>query len=121
MAAHAAEPRRPKLCSEMMQARALTEGKTWPGTCSVSLMRGEQDNVHRKREESRALIALAQPGTDAPAERVRPLATFIAQMLACRARLPDFRLNRRAPPTAAAAHYGAAPTEPPPRRFERVL
>jgi hypothetical protein len=84
-------------------------------------MRAEQDGVHRKREDSRALVAVEQHGTGASREAVRPLATFIAQMLACRARLPDFRLHRRAQPTVAAAHYGAPPTPLPPSRFERVL
>jgi hypothetical protein len=84
-------------------------------------MREEQDSLNRKPDVSRALIALEQHGTAGPGGAVRPLATFIAQMLACRGRLPDFRLHRRAPPTEAAAHYGAAPTLPAPRRFERVL
>jgi hypothetical protein len=83
-------------------------------------MREEQDSPDRKPDVSRALVALEHHGTAAPGGTVRPLATFIAQMLACRARLPDFRLHRRAPPIEAAAHYGAAPA-PPPRRFERVL
>jgi hypothetical protein len=82
-------------------------------------MREEQDSPDRKPDVSRALVTLEHHGTAAPNGTVRPLATFIAHMLACRARLPDFRLHRRAPPTEAAAHYGAAPA--PPRRFERVL
>jgi hypothetical protein len=84
-------------------------------------MREEQDSLNRKPDVSRALVAVEHPGTTVAGGTVRPLATFIAQMLACRGRLPDFRLHRRAPPTEAAAHYGAAPVLPAPRRFERVL
>jgi hypothetical protein len=81
----------------------------------------EQDDLHPKQEPSRALVPVEPEGEAARSGAVRPLATFIAQMLACRARLPDFRLNRRAPPTEAAAHYEAAPAVPQPHRFERVL
>jgi hypothetical protein len=83
-------------------------------------MSGSRDDVHHESPASRALVPLARE-EGARAGCVRPLATFIAQMLACRERLPDFRAHRRAPPTDAAARYGAAPAPSQPSRIERIL
>jgi hypothetical protein len=84
-------------------------------------MSEEQDDLHPKQEPSRALVPVEPEGEAARSGAARPLATFIAQMLACRARLPDFRVHRRAEAPDAAALYGAAPVLSRPRQFERVL
>ncbi len=78
------------------------------------------DDVNLKAEASRALVPLAREES-ARAGIVRPLATFVAQVLACREGLPDFRLHRRAQPPDAAARYAEAPMSPPPSRVERKL
>ena len=84
-------------------------------------MSDEPEGVHRKPEPSRALIPVEGARESAPGGAIRPLATFIAQMLACRATVPDFRQHRRAEPTAAAASYAAAHDVRRRGRFERML
>jgi hypothetical protein len=84
-------------------------------------MSEEPDSVHPKPEPSRALIPVGGARESAPGEAIRPLATFIAQMLACRATVPDFRQNRRAEPTTAAASYAAAHDVWRPGKFQRML
>ena len=84
-------------------------------------MSAEQEDLYRKREPSRALVAVERDSEKGRNGCVRPLATFIAQMLACRARLADFRQHRRAQPPAAAMAYASVRTVPPARRFERML
>jgi hypothetical protein len=66
-----------------------------------------------------ALVPLEQ-GTSRTAAFPRPLAGFIAQLLACRNGVPAYRARRRAEPETAAASYGA-PRAVPPGRFERWL
>jgi hypothetical protein len=83
-------------------------------------MSDERQGIDGKREPSRALVAMAD-ARGFPAAYARPLATFIAQVLACGAKVPDFRQRRRAQPQAATAAYAAAPGAPGPRRFERKL
>jgi hypothetical protein len=63
--------------------------------------------VHGKPEPSRALVAVAQ-GSSAPRSGARPLATFVAQVMACEARVPDLRQHRRSTPAQASARYECA-------------
>jgi len=83
-------------------------------------MSDEPHGPHGEPEPSRALVPVAQARGPA-AGYSRPLATFIAQMLACRSKVPDFRRHRRAQPPTAAAAYAAAPGASAPCRFERHL
>ena len=60
--------------------------------------------------ESRALIAIPAP---VPAERAgtasrRPLAAFVAQLIATQTRAPQTRVRRRAEPGEVLAVYGTA-------------
>ena len=82
-------------------------GKTWPRTCSIEAMEAERLAVHGKPEPSRALVPVE---AEAPATRsgARPLATFVAQVMACEARVPDLRQNRRSTPAQASARYECA-------------
>jgi hypothetical protein len=84
-------------------------------------MSHERQGFDGKPEPSRALVPLGGDRGSAGGGHGRPLATFIAQMLACRTKLPDFRQRRRAEPPAATAAYAAAPRAGVPRRFERKL
>ena len=84
-------------------------------------MSEEPDSVHPKPEPSRALIPVERARESTPGGTIRPLATFIAQMLACRATVPEYRQNRRTEPTAAAASYAAAHDVWRPGRFQRML
>lgn len=84
-------------------------------------MSDEPQGRHDEPEASRALVPLEHARGSRAAGYGRPLATFIAQMLACRTKLPDFRRYRRAQPPAAVAAYAAAPGAPAPCRFERHL
>lgn len=83
-------------------------------------MSADQEGLNHQPEPSRALVALDTAGTVREAGN-RPLATFIAQVLACRTGLPDFRARRRAEPTAAAAVYGVADGVRRSSRFQRSL
>lgn len=78
------------------------------------------NGVNHESEASRALVPMARE-EGARAGGTRPLATFVAQVLACRDRLPDFRQHRRAQPSEAAARYGTAPASPRRARVERKL
>ncbi len=80
-----------------------------------------RDDHYRKPEVSRALVAVEQARGGRASGSVRPLATFIAQVLACRAKFPEFRQNRRAKPQAASTIYGTAEHVRRPSRFERTL
>jgi hypothetical protein len=63
--------------------------------------------IHGKPEASRALVPLG--GSPEPVKpAVRPLAAFVAQVMACEARLPEFRQHRRAQPSEASARYESA-------------
>jgi hypothetical protein len=73
----------------------------------------------KERRPVQALVALGDAGAPAPGGRARPLATFIAQLLACQTRVAQFRSRRCAPPPEAAAQYRAAAV--PASRFERSL
>jgi hypothetical protein len=84
-------------------------------------MSDERHRSYGKPESAGALVPVADTHGFPAGRYVRPLATFIAQMLACGAKLPDFRQRRRAEPPAAAAAYAAAPAARGPRRFERKL
>jgi hypothetical protein len=84
-------------------------------------MSDERQGFDGKPEPSRALVPVADVRGSVASRSGRPLATFIAQMLACGAKVPDFRHRRRAQPPVAAAAYAAAPCAPGPRRFERKL
>lgn len=68
-------------------------------------------------DECRALAPIGPPG--AVARGGRPLAPFLAQLIAARAGLAGARRRRRAEPSAL-ARYGTTPP-PGPARFERVL
>jgi hypothetical protein len=64
---------------------------------------------------SRAIVPLAARAAGAGvASRPKPLAGFVAQLLACREAVPDYRERRRAGPGAAAASYGTMSAEPRP-------
>jgi hypothetical protein len=84
-------------------------------------MNDERQSLDGKPEPSGALVPVEDGRGSAASGYGRPLATFIAQMLACRAKVPDFRQRRRAEPPAATAAYAAAPCARGPRRFERKL
>ncbi|MCZ7660248.1 MAG: hypothetical protein M5U07_21490 [Xanthobacteraceae bacterium] len=68
--------------------------------------------------ESRALVAVAPaaPTETSLAVQGRPLATFLAQLIATDRRLPQTRERRRAEPEDARAAYQAAGRRIPPRR-----
>jgi hypothetical protein len=83
-------------------------------------MSEEQDGRHGKPEPARALVPLEREAS-ARAGAVRPRAAFVTQVLACEARLPDFRPHRRARPSEATSVYGKASTPPQPARVERKL
>ena len=84
-------------------------------------MSEEAENPDGKPEAARALVPVERGATSALCGHIRPLATFLAQMLACRARVADFRLHRRAQPADAAARYDAAPEQRRTCAFERIL
>ena len=84
-------------------------------------MSEERQGFDGKREPSRALVPVGNTCASAVSGYGRPLATFVAQVLACRAKVPDFRRRRRAQPPEAAAAYAAAPGASGPCRFERKL
>ena len=74
----------------------------------------------KERHPGRALVALVDERVVALGGRPRPLATFVAQLLACQGRMAQFRQRRQAPSGRAAAVYrGDAPR--PAARFERKL
>ena len=54
----------------------------------------------------RELVVLATTGTDVPSPSDRPLAGFVAQLIACGRRLPAYRVKGRATPEAATRSYG---------------
>jgi hypothetical protein len=64
--------------------------------------------------QSRSLIAVGPAPSVSPAflPLARPLAAFIAQLVATRQDAPQTRARRRACPEAAAALYAAAATSP---------
>jgi hypothetical protein len=70
------------------------------------------------REESRALVPLATRPPPSPAG-VRPLAPFLAQLIAIAQRLPQTRRRRRAAADEASFAYAAASR--PPARTGRAL
>jgi hypothetical protein len=74
----------------------------------------------KQRHPGRALVALVGERVVAPGARPRPLATFVAQLLACQSRMAQFRQRRRAPSSSAAALYRGG-TSRPAARFERKL
>ena len=82
----------------------------------------EQDASARENDGrmSRALVPVDEVRPPAPGVHARPLATFIAQLLACQTRVAEFRKRRRAQPRKATALYGRGPAAPR-SRFERVL
>jgi hypothetical protein len=84
-------------------------------------MSEEQNGVHRKPEPSRALVAVENARTCGGNGSARPLAAFVAQMLACRAKVADFRQHRRAQPPAATAAYATKRETGRRGGFERVL
>jgi tRNA U55 pseudouridine synthase TruB len=84
-------------------------------------MTSERQGLYGEPEPSRALVPVEGACGSAAGGYIRPLATFIAQVLACRATFPDFRRHRRAQPPAAAAVYAAAHGERRTCRFERHL
>ena len=63
---------------------------------------------HGKPEPGRALVAAGLGHTASDRGGLRPLATFLAQVMACEARVPEFRQYRRAPPCEASARYASA-------------
>jgi hypothetical protein len=68
---------------------------------------------------STQLVALAA-GSEARAAPVpRPLAGFVAQLLACRDQLPAYRARRRAAPERAIACYRESPSALPGNGYER--
>jgi hypothetical protein len=70
-------------------------------------MEADRLAVHGKPEPSRALVPVGQ-GSPAPPSGTRPLATFVAQIMACEARVPDLRQHRRSTPAQASARYECA-------------
>jgi hypothetical protein len=84
-------------------------------------MSDERHSHHGEPEPSRALVPVEDVRTSAAGGHSRPLAAFIAQVLACRTKVPDFRRHRRAQPPTAAAAYAAAPGARRTCRFERHL
>jgi hypothetical protein len=68
-----------------------------------------------------ALVALdgGRSGHIAPCPK--PLAGFLAQLLACSDGTPAYRARRRAEPADASARYGAGAAGPDTSRFDRVL
>ena len=65
-----------------------------------------------------ALVRLGEPAA-APAAPARPLSGFLAQLVACREGVPEFRARRRAAADLAAARYAGPPPARHPR-FERL-
>jgi hypothetical protein len=84
-------------------------------------MSEEQNGIHRKPEPSRALVVVETPRVCGGNGSARPLAAFLAQMLACRARVADFRQHRRTQPPTATAAYATTRETGRRRGFERVL
>jgi hypothetical protein len=80
----------------------------------------DRSDQAKQRHPSRALVARTDERALVPGARPRPLATFIAQLLACQTRMAQFRNRRRAPPPDAAARY-RGPASAPASRFERNL
>ena len=74
----------------------------------------------KERHPGQALVALVDERVLAPGARPRPLATFVAQLLACQGRMAQFRQRRRAPSSRAAALYCGEASRPA-ARFERKL
>lgn len=68
--------------------------------------------------ECRALTVRPGPAESRSADR--PLAAFLAQLIACKRRLPPFRRACRAEPAVARSSYGAGGPQAP-RRFEIVV
>src|SRR5919199_284768 len=101
-------------CFEMMQAGALTSGKTWPRTCSGPGMDEARDGIHGKPEPSRALVPVEGDGRVPASGGIRPLATFLAQIMACEAGVAEFRRHRRAEPLEASARYARTHQGPRP-------
>ena len=84
-------------------------------------MKNEGIGVNGPRPNGRKLVPVEPPAAVPATVAARPLAAFLAQLLASHARLAMFRVRRRADPKEAHALY-ARDTRPPPRpRFERKL
>ena len=83
-------------------------------------MAEDRHGIHGKPEPSRALVPVQD---DARVGRggARPLATFLAQIMACEARVPEFRQHRRVQPEDASARYESACGGWRIRRLERIL
>jgi hypothetical protein len=87
-------------------------------------MSEEAERVHGKPDQtegSRALVPVSAEQGLRRERSGRPLATFVAQVIACDARVPDFRQHRRAQPSAATALYGAAQAGLGPRKLKLAL
>ena len=85
-------------------------------------MNDERQEFHSKRESARALVPIENgPGPGPRSAAIRPLATFIAQVVACQTRLGEFRRYRRAQAPEATAVYGSARAVRRPEHFQRLL
>lgn len=74
------------------------------------------------REGKGGALVVLTPAAAPPAAAARPLASFLAQLIACHGRLPAYRTRLRASPGEARARYDEADRPAPPRsRFERSL
>lgn len=70
----------------------------------------------------RALMVLETAGAEVPALSDRPLAGFVAQLIACGRRLPAYRAKGRATPDVATRSYGRDDGSVPARgRFDLVV
>ena len=71
---------------------------------------------------SRALAVVRDPSGPDGQQGPRPLAGFLAQLIACEVRLPPYRERRRAGAREAACGYGErARRTQPPSRLQRVV
>lgn len=66
-------------------------------------------------ESAGALVVLEQGPERAASSVPRPLAGFVAQLIACRESAPAYRARRRASPDLAIACYGGAAASQAPR------
>jgi hypothetical protein len=82
-------------------------------------MHRDLSHIPDQSQPSRALVALTDGALASPC-RARPLAGFIAQLLACQARVAEFRTRRRGQPQEAAALYGGTRAVPP-ARVNKIL
>jgi hypothetical protein len=83
-------------------------------------MDADPSDQAKQRHPVPALVARSDERGLAPGPRPRPLATFVAQLLACQGRVAQFRQRRRAAPPAATALYRGEAARPA-ARFERKL